>query len=318
MKIATTIYKMPDYSEYILKQHDTIKIYTNYRGDYTFLSDIFPGPEYAKKYIQQQSLQEFSKKDNALSAIVLNFDKKELLLEIYPGEQSDGTGIFQLEILLKLLSIQYPGWKILYAKNGTMDRLHFLDKEHSDEENDFMAYQNLGWDEPRGTFVSVDQSETLTNFWNESSLYEIVPKGLDFILNQKNQQPIEENKFPFGGIHLDLNLKSIFFWYFNPTPFFKKWAQQYWKGFNISYEWNGYKPHFERCNFDYFKPLIQKGHHLAIEQLRKEVVYTYEEYAEISSAVKQYKEGLKNLGTAERLNIFERALKIYKFNNPNS
>ncbi|QXP59014.1 hypothetical protein [Olleya sp. HaHaR_3_96] len=296
---------MPDYSEYIIKENEEVEIFANYRGDYTFLSDIFLGPILAKEFIKRQTKLESTKGDNAFSAIVLDFDNKELLIEIYQGEEMDGSGIFTTEILLKLLEVQYSGWSIKYATNGISDRQEYISGTNYRETYD---YEKGAWDEPRGVLISLKNSSETKTFWNESSLYEIISKGTDFILKVENQNSIPENRFPFGGIHIDFNDKTMFFWYFNPTPQAEKWANKYWKDFQVSFLFNGYKNHFELIEQFKFNEVIHSGMTKALNGLKESLVYTYEQYSKISSSSERYDRELKITNTSERLKIFEKTL----------
>jgi predicted glutamine amidotransferase len=298
---------MPDYSEYIIKENEEVEIFANYRGDYTFLSDIFLGPILTKEFIKRQTKLESTKGDNAFSAVVLDFDNKELLIEIYQGEEEDGSGIFTTEILLKLMEVQYLGWSIKYATNGILDRQEYISYINY-RETETYDFEKGSSDEPRGVLISLkDNSETKT-FWNESSLYEIIPKGTDFILKVENQNIIPENRFPFGGIHIDFNEKKMFFWYFNPTSQAEKWANKYWKDFQVSFLFNGYRNHFELIEKFKFNEVINSGIEKATEFLKESIVYSYEQYSKISSSNERYDEELKITDTSERLRIFKKAI----------
>ncbi|NQX85923.1 MAG: hypothetical protein HRT67_08455 [Flavobacteriaceae bacterium] len=298
---------MPDYSEYIIKENDEIEIFANYRGDYTFLSDIFLGPILTKEFIKRQTKLESTKGDNAFSAIVLDFDNKELLIEIYQDEEEDGSGIFSTEILLKILEARYPGWSIKYATNGILDRQKYLSIRNY-KSIVFCDYDKDGWDEPRGTLISLNDNSETKIFWNELSLYELIPKGTDFILNEENQDNVPENRFPFGGIHVDFNDKKMFFWYFNPTPQAEKWAIKYWKGYEVSFLFNGYRNHFNILELSKFNDVINCGMTKALNALKESLVFSYERYSEISSSNERYNQELKLMNTSERLNIFEKTI----------
>ena len=298
---------MPDYSEYIIKENEEVEIFTNYRGDYTFLSDIFLGPILTKEFIKRQTKIESTKGDNAFSAIVLDFDNKELLIEIYQGEEEDGLGIFTTEILLKLLEVRYPDWSIKYATNGILDRQEYISSTNHNNIETY-DYEKDGWDEPRGVLISIKDSYETKIFWNEKSLYEIIPKGTDFILNVENQNGIPENRFPFGGIHIDFTDKKMFFWYFNPTPQAERWAEKYWKDFQVSFLFNGYRNHFELLKQSKFNEIINSGTTKAIDILKESLVYTYEQYSKMSSSNERYDKELKITSTSERLKIFKKTI----------
>lgn len=298
---------MPDYSEYLIKENDEIEIFANYRGDYTFLSDIFLGPILTKEFIKRQNKLESTKGDNAFSVVVLDFDNKELLIEIYQGEEEDGSGIFLTEILLKMLEIRYPGWSIKYATNGMIDRQAYLPAGNY-LDIVFCDYDKEGWDEPRGTLISLNDNSETKIFWNELSLYELIPKGADFFLNEKNQHDIPKNRFPFGGIHVDLNDKKMYFWYFNPTPQAEEWAIKYWKGYEVSFLFNGYRNHFNRLELSKFNEVINCGITKALDVLKESLVYNYEQLSKRSAPDERYNQELKLMNTSERLNIFEKTI----------
>ena len=64
--------KMPDYSEYIIIEKDEMEFHNHYRGDYTFLCDMFWGEKEAIRIIQNQSKIKESKFDNAHSRIIID------------------------------------------------------------------------------------------------------------------------------------------------------------------------------------------------------------------------------------------------------
>lgn len=298
---------MPDYSEYILKENKEVEIFANHRGDYTFLSDIFLGPILTREFIKRQTKIESTKGDNAISAVVLDFDNNELLIEIYQGEEEDGTGIFFTEMLLKFLEIRYPGWSINYATNGILDRQKYISGTNHKKIETY-DYEKYGWDEPRGVLISIKDSSETKVFWNEKSLYEIIPEGIDFVLNLENQNTIPENRFPFGGIHVDYIDKKMFFWYFNPTPQAESWAKKYWEDFQVSFLFNGYGNHFELFKQSIFNEVINSGMEKALHILKESLVYSYEKYSKISSSNERYYQELKKMNTSERLKIFEKTI----------
>jgi len=304
---------MPDYSEYIIKENGKVEIFTNYRGDYTFLSDVFLGPILTKEFIKRQTKQECSKGDNALSAIVLDYDREELLLEAYPSEEEDGTGIFTNEILLKLLEIRYPKWIVKYAKKGIADRLEYISK--SNKEDKIYNYEKHAWDEPKGTLISIKKNSEIVESWIELNLYDIIPKGPDFIFNAGNHKNIPENRFPFGGLHLDLNDKTLYFWYFNPMPLAEKWAKQFWEDYKVSFQFNEFRKQFELIDPQIFHQTIDAAKEKAIGILRDDIVYSYEQYSKISSLDNRYVEELALFDTKQRLTLFDKAIKtLYESN----
>lgn len=305
---------MPDYSEYIIKENDEIEIFANYRGDYTFLSDIFLGPILTKEFIKRQAKLESTTGENALSAIVLDFDNKELLLELYQNEEEDGSGIFFTEILLKMLEIRYTGWSIKYATNGALDRQKYV-QNRIYQDNTSHDYDKNSWDEPRGTLISTKDNSETKIFWNELSLYEIIPKGTDFLLNEENRSKVPKNRFPFGGIHVDFNDKKMFFWYSNPTPQAEKWAFQYWKGYEVSFLFNGYRNHFNLLGSLNFSELIKTGTTKTLDTLKEAIVFRYEQYSKLNSSNERYKQELELLNTSDRFAIFEKTVNELNKNN---
>ena len=297
---------MPDYSEYIIKINREIKIFSNRRGHYTFRADIFLGPDLTKAFILRQHQHEYNYSigDNAFSGVVLDFDKKELLLDDGHTEDEDGTGIFLTELFIKVLEIRYPGWKIKYAHNSITDRMQYVQDQNYDLQ---LNYESEGWDEPRGTFISLKQNAEIKLLWNELSLYEIIPKGIQYLKNYSNHVEIPKNRFPFGGLHFDVDNNTVFFWYCNPTPGAKKWAQPFLKKVHLTYLPNGYYTHFDIIEKNVFKDVISTAKEKALAILKHDIVNSYEQLSKMSYPDRYQKE-LKIMSTAARQRAFDETI----------
>lgn len=109
---------MPDYSEYILIKDNKVEVYNHYRGDYTFLCDMFWGEKEARRIISNQTKGDEFKSDNAFSRIIIQEDERKVSFELYIPENEKGEGILMIKNYLDLLGMTWPGWEIHYLMNG--------------------------------------------------------------------------------------------------------------------------------------------------------------------------------------------------------
>lgn len=245
---------MPDYSEYIIKKKDRIEFYNHPRGDYTFICDMFWGYEESVEIIKNQSKIEESKFDNAFSRIIIDETKKEITVKLDIFEHKNGVGILVNQLYLKLLKTQWKDWTIKYAEEGYDDFMRFLiendyfeDKEYSLKRLNESSedYLKNAWDEPVGTIVSTIQDGNLRYGLIQRNLAEIISEG-EKMLNLKLDNTIPQDKIPFGGIHVNKDEQTVFIWYSLPSPKFKRWTEQYWKNWEVRYEYNGYENHYNK------------------------------------------------------------------------
>lgn len=306
---------MPDKSEYIIIENDNIEIYNNYRGDYTFLSDIFLGVKLTKDFIRRQNKIENIRTGEILSSILLDYDSKVLLIEYYPWENESGSGILGYELFIEMLRIRYPNWRIIPIFEDTNDIWRYVNfdrKLNIEAEDRKIIVENIAEgtfsDEPRGTLISIQENKTTKIFWNKLSLPEIIQKGVSFILEKENQMMIPVNKFPFGGLNLDKEKNELFLWYFLPLYFERAWSKNNWDSLKVNYQWNAYKKHIKMINYDGLDSQILKAKREAIEILRESIVDKYASHSKLSNN-DRYLNELSIISTSERNVIFENTLK---------
>lgn len=297
---------MPDYSEYIVIKDGVSKILTNRRGDYTFLSDVFLGPEKAIPFIYRQYLDSFSRLDESFSGLVIDLDKQFLQFDLSPPEAPDGSGIQLIEVYLSLLQVQWPNWVVTYAKDGCVDRVKYLNSSYSKANRDF-SYEKASWDEPKGTLLSIESKNGISTYWSEENLYNLVAEGPELFESEVLKERVPEARFPFGGIHYDKKQKKMFFWYSNPTPGAEKWAKRFWETHIVEYDHLGYDRHLKMCFCKKFDSVIIKARQHAISSLFHEIVKCYD-VPESSIYHKSYQEELKIVSVEEREALFNSAL----------
>ncbi|HRD83134.1 MAG TPA: hypothetical protein PLL53_20415 [Saprospiraceae bacterium] len=312
---------MPDYSEYVIVENEKLEFYNHYRGDYTFLCDMFWGEKEAIRIIQNQSNIKESKFDNAHSRIIIDKTNKEIFIELDTYEHDNGVGILISEIYLELLRIRWNKWKVNRLENGYDDFMkmiinlnYFEDKEYrlNRIETQVHNYENY-WDEPIGTLVSISTDKEVKFGIIEKNVAEVISKGEE-LLNEEFTNKLPNDKLPFGGIHINLINKEVKVWYSLPSPKFGKWASKYWKNWSLEYNFNGYKNHYQESkNVEILNQIIPNLRTKAISFLRDVILDNEREpYIKIEGEkrIADFRE--RGISKDKRRKIFEETIEKYK------
>lgn len=313
---------MPDYSEYIIIENNEMEFYNHYRGDYTFLCDMFWGEKEAFKIIKNQSKIEQSKFDNAHSRIIIDKTNKEIFLQLDSYEQVNGVGILIGEIYLDLLRIRWNKWKVHRLENGYDDfmkmiihRDYFENKEYCLNwiETQVHNYEKYFWDKPIGTLVSISNNQKTKFGIIEKNVAEVISKGEE-LLNEQFANELPKDRLPFGGIHINTENKKVKIWYSLPSPKFGEWASKYWNNWNVEYNFNGYKNHYQESgNLKILNQIIPNLKMKAISFLRTVILENEKEpYIKIEGEkrIADFKE--REISKDNRTEIFEKTIEEYK------
>ena len=271
---------MPDYSEYIIKENDELKFHNHYRGDYTFLCDIFWGEEEAKRIISNQVKAEEFKGDNPFTRIIIDQDNREISLQIGIPENENGEGIIMIRKYLKLLELSYENWKINYLTEGYNDVIRFLNKNDYFKDNSTLErienfepnYLKGAWDEPKGALISKERKAEISYEYVNQNIAEIISQGEKLISrNLKNKIP--NDKIPFGGIHINEDKGKISLWYTIEPIKLKEWTKSIWPDWEIEFEFWGYEKQYEQIKMkEELKKIIGNLEINATENLKEEIV----------------------------------------------
>jgi len=271
---------MPDYSEYIIVKDQKLEIYNHYRGDYTLLSDIFWGEIEARRIIKNQTKSEKFKSDNPLSRIIINEDEKELSIDIGIPENENGEGLLMIEKYLDLLRANWDGWKITYLTEGFHDVIRILNTYNYFEDdcqieriNNYSPdYLKHVWDEPKGTLLSIEMDNAIQYEFKMENIAEIISKGTALISEPLTNE-ISDERIPFGGIHVNSDLKTVYVWYTIETIKLKEWIIGFWPGWQIQFDVFGYRKHFNQIGLEgKLKEIENKLKFNVVKMLNEEII----------------------------------------------
>ena len=272
---------MPDYSEYIILKNKKLEFYNHYRGDYTFLCDMLWGEEEAKRIIKNQVKSATSKFNNPFSRIIINEDEKEVSFQLGIPENENGEGILMIKKYLELVKITWPGWKINYLHNSYTDVINLFHQHNYDLSG--ISYQTapdfleLVWDAPSGSLISLETNQEISYEFINKNIAEIISRG-DKLCSQALSNKVPEDRIPFGGIHINQDSKTIQIWYTIEPYRINKWANKYWKGWQIEFMFWGYENHYAKIGkYDELKRILKELEDKAITLLKEEIINTQEE-----------------------------------------
>ena len=243
---------MPDYSEYILIKNEQLTFHNHYRGDYTFLCDVFWGEQEAKRIISKQVSAEEFKGDNPFTRIIIDEDRKDVHLQIEIPEYKNGAGILTLKKYLELLQANWDGWSVKHLENGYYDVMRLLArydqfgaKRSIDRILDYVpAFLKQVWDEPQGTLLSRNNGKTVEYGYLAENVAPVIAEQ-EGLLDRKLENFIPTDRLPHGGIHIDQKAKKIQVWY-TITPYnFEKWVQSYWPNWEVTFDFWGFENHYK-------------------------------------------------------------------------
>ena len=274
---------MPDYSEYIEIKEGKVTFRNHSRGDSTFKCDMLWGEKEARIIILNQTIGEF-KGDNPYTRIIINHDSKEVLFQIGIEEHENGLGIVKTELFIKMLSKSWDGWNVKRFTSGYDDVIKYLkiyspelESIHNSIMNYIPDYFKNSWDEPKGTLVSIESNEELKFAIIDKNIADLIVKG-ESLFKVSYSNHVSDNRLPFGGIHINTNLKELKFWYSLDSTNMNVWASKYWNEWEIINSDFDSKEHYKiiGCKSEYensFKNLTE----LAITDLKDEVIKTNKE-----------------------------------------
>lgn len=304
---------MPDYSEYIIKENGTAKIYAEYRGDYSFLADVFSGPEKTMEFIRRKGAIEQSKFDQVYSAIFIDVDEQSIYLDIEAYWEEDGSGIFMTEIFVRLMQVQWPNWKVGLEVDGYLGRLKRLGVDYAAFLQEYLdSYAKYDWDRSKGVLLSSKKGGKLEFVWSDEHVYKLVPEGPKQFADRMLNGKIPQGRFPLGGMHCDVDANKMEFWYINHTPEAASWASKFWPDHTISFELLNYNRQFKSCGCNHFQQVIEAGQKKAIKYLEEEIVSNFiaEERSVFYSL---YSQEMAQLALEKRYQDFARALEASGF-----
>ena len=234
---------MPDYSEYLIVKDRKVECYNHYRGDYTFLCDMFWGEKEAKRIIRNQAKSNDLKSEDIFSRVIINENLEEVSFQIEIPENESGEGVLLVERYLDLVKVNWANWKVKYLEGGNYDVTRLLEEyNHSEVENisptveryipDYLEHI---WDAPKGTLMSKEEENEITYEFLNDNIATIISKG-EALLSQALSNQVSDSRLPFGGIHIDQNSRKISLWYTIEPVKIREWAMRYWITWEVEFE----------------------------------------------------------------------------------